>query len=181
MVALCFLEYTDDEAHIPKHSSVIVRRTPIGGVKPAGRTFIVCVFLYSLINVLALRKIFSLAFWFIANFANVCCYAFAEIVLTQLWLDLLDPYVKQTQNNTLSSSSHLSLPLYLALVTSLENIMSTEIQLNILFTCFLYINFVVLQIITLLFDVFLGKWLVEVTTAEIICYSKNSSSVLFWK
>lgn len=34
-------EYTDDEAHIPKHSSVIVRRTPIGGVKPAGRTFIV--------------------------------------------------------------------------------------------------------------------------------------------
>lgn len=37
----CFVEYTDDEAHIPKHSSVIVRRTPIGGVKPAGRTFIV--------------------------------------------------------------------------------------------------------------------------------------------
>ncbi|XP_037545647.1 E3 ubiquitin-protein ligase RBBP6 isoform X2 [Nematolebias whitei] len=34
-------EYTDDDAHIPKHSSVIVRRTPIGGVKPAGRTFIV--------------------------------------------------------------------------------------------------------------------------------------------
>lgn len=34
-------EYTDDEAHIPKHSSVVVRRTPIGGVKPAGRTFIV--------------------------------------------------------------------------------------------------------------------------------------------
>lgn len=39
----CFAEYTDDEAHIPKHSSVIVRRTPIGGVKPAGRTFIVYV------------------------------------------------------------------------------------------------------------------------------------------
>ncbi|XP_034444021.1 E3 ubiquitin-protein ligase RBBP6-like [Hippoglossus hippoglossus] len=34
-------EYTDDEAHIRKHSSVIVRRTPPGGVKPAGRTFIV--------------------------------------------------------------------------------------------------------------------------------------------
>eukprot|EP00063_Salmo_salar_P067882 XP_014042717.1 PREDICTED: E3 ubiquitin-protein ligase RBBP6-like isoform X3 [Salmo salar] len=34
-------EYTDEEVHIPKHSSVIVRRTPIGGVKPAGRTFIV--------------------------------------------------------------------------------------------------------------------------------------------
>lgn len=41
----CFAEYTDDEAHIPKHSSVIVRRTPIGGVKPAGRTFIVYVYL----------------------------------------------------------------------------------------------------------------------------------------
>lgn len=38
-----FVEYTDDEAHIPKHSSVIVRRTPLGGVKPAGRTFIVYV------------------------------------------------------------------------------------------------------------------------------------------
>lgn len=39
----CFVEYTDDEAHIPKHASVIVRRTPLGGVKPAGRTFIVYV------------------------------------------------------------------------------------------------------------------------------------------
>uniref|UniRef100_A0A8C5CQE1 DWNN domain-containing protein n=1 Tax=Gadus morhua TaxID=8049 RepID=A0A8C5CQE1_GADMO len=28
-------DYTDDEIHIPKHSSVIVRRTPIGGVKPS--------------------------------------------------------------------------------------------------------------------------------------------------
>ena len=47
----CFAEYTDDEAHIPKHSSVIVRRTPIGGVKPAGRTFIVYVYLkYTLIT-----------------------------------------------------------------------------------------------------------------------------------
>lgn len=43
----CFTEYTDDEAHIPKHSSVIVRRTPIGGVKPAGRTFIVYVYIKS--------------------------------------------------------------------------------------------------------------------------------------
>uniref|UniRef100_A0A3Q3VRD0 DWNN domain-containing protein n=1 Tax=Mola mola TaxID=94237 RepID=A0A3Q3VRD0_MOLML len=33
-------EYKDDEAQIPKHSSVIVRRIPIG-VNPAGRTFIV--------------------------------------------------------------------------------------------------------------------------------------------
>lgn len=47
----CFAEYTDDEAHIPKHSSVIVRRTPIGGVKPAGRTFIVYVYLkYKMID-----------------------------------------------------------------------------------------------------------------------------------
>ncbi|XP_028305894.1 E3 ubiquitin-protein ligase RBBP6-like [Gouania willdenowi] len=34
-------EYLDDEVHIPRHSSVIVRRTPIGGVIPAGKTFIV--------------------------------------------------------------------------------------------------------------------------------------------
>ncbi|XP_034443418.1 E3 ubiquitin-protein ligase RBBP6-like [Hippoglossus hippoglossus] len=34
-------EYTDDEAHIRKHSSVIVRLTPPGGVKPAGRTLTV--------------------------------------------------------------------------------------------------------------------------------------------
>lgn len=49
---MCFLftEYTDDEAHIPKHSSVIVRRTPIGGVKPAGRTFIVYVYIKYIID-----------------------------------------------------------------------------------------------------------------------------------
>ncbi|CAB1452202.1 unnamed protein product [Pleuronectes platessa] len=34
-------EYTDDEAEIPRLSSVIVRRIPPGGVKPAGKTFIV--------------------------------------------------------------------------------------------------------------------------------------------
>ncbi|XP_028313230.1 E3 ubiquitin-protein ligase RBBP6-like [Gouania willdenowi] len=34
-------EYLDDEVHIPRHSSVIVRRAPIGGVIPAGKTFIV--------------------------------------------------------------------------------------------------------------------------------------------
>nr|XP_019956722.1 PREDICTED: E3 ubiquitin-protein ligase RBBP6-like [Paralichthys olivaceus] len=34
-------EYTDDEAHIPKHSSVIVRRTPSTRVKPYDRKFIV--------------------------------------------------------------------------------------------------------------------------------------------
>lgn len=34
-------EYTDDEAQIQKHSSVIVRRIPIGGVKPSGKTYIV--------------------------------------------------------------------------------------------------------------------------------------------
>lgn len=44
LIVSCFVEYTDDESHIPKHSSVIVRRTPIGGVKPAGRTFIVYVY-----------------------------------------------------------------------------------------------------------------------------------------
>lgn len=95
------------------------------------------------------------------NLAGVSLSFFAEIVLTQLWLDLLDPYVKQTQNNTLSSSSssHLSLPLYLALVTSLENILSTKIQMNILFVCFLCVNIVVLQITTLLFNVPFGEGL----------------------
>ncbi|XP_047195175.1 E3 ubiquitin-protein ligase RBBP6-like [Hippoglossus stenolepis] len=34
-------EYTDDEAHIRKHCSVIVHRIPPGGVKPADRMFIV--------------------------------------------------------------------------------------------------------------------------------------------
>lgn len=43
LVPCASTEYTDEEVHIPKHSSVIVRRTPIGGVKPAGRTFIVYV------------------------------------------------------------------------------------------------------------------------------------------
>lgn len=39
-----FTEYTDDEAQIQKHSSVIVRRIPIGGVKPSGKTYIVYVY-----------------------------------------------------------------------------------------------------------------------------------------
>lgn len=42
--AIFFAEYTDDEAQIQKHSSVIVRRIPIGGVKPAGKTYIVYVY-----------------------------------------------------------------------------------------------------------------------------------------
>lgn len=41
----CLSEYTDDEAQIQKHSSVIVRRIPIGGVKPSGKTYIVYVYL----------------------------------------------------------------------------------------------------------------------------------------
>lgn len=40
-----FTEYTDDDAQIQKHSSVIVRRIPIGGVKPSGKTYIVYVHL----------------------------------------------------------------------------------------------------------------------------------------
>lgn len=47
LLILClpyFTEYTDDEAQIQKHSSVIVRRIPIGGVKPAGKTYIVYVY-----------------------------------------------------------------------------------------------------------------------------------------
>lgn len=65
---------------------------------------------------------------------NVFLFLFSpEIVLTHLWLDLLDPYVKQIQINTLSSSP-LSLPLCLALFTLLKNILSTKIQLYLLFT-----------------------------------------------
>ncbi|XP_051790304.1 E3 ubiquitin-protein ligase RBBP6-like [Erpetoichthys calabaricus] len=34
-------EYTDDAALIPKNSSVIVRRIPIGGVKTASKTYVI--------------------------------------------------------------------------------------------------------------------------------------------
>ncbi|XP_077130597.1 E3 ubiquitin-protein ligase RBBP6 isoform X6 [Ranitomeya variabilis] len=34
-------EYTDETALIPKNSSVIVRRIPIGGVKTATKTFVI--------------------------------------------------------------------------------------------------------------------------------------------
>ncbi|XP_073415392.1 E3 ubiquitin-protein ligase RBBP6 isoform X3 [Dendrobates tinctorius] len=34
-------EYTDEAALIPKNSSVIVRRIPIGGVKTATKTFVI--------------------------------------------------------------------------------------------------------------------------------------------
>ncbi|XP_009704266.1 PREDICTED: E3 ubiquitin-protein ligase RBBP6-like [Cariama cristata] len=36
----CFAEYTDDTALIPKNSSVIVRRIPIGGVKATSKTYV---------------------------------------------------------------------------------------------------------------------------------------------
>ncbi|XP_010010549.1 PREDICTED: E3 ubiquitin-protein ligase RBBP6-like [Nestor notabilis] len=34
-------EYTDDNALIPKNSSVIVRRIPIGGVKATSKTYVI--------------------------------------------------------------------------------------------------------------------------------------------
>ncbi|XP_078274050.1 E3 ubiquitin-protein ligase RBBP6-like isoform X8 [Rhinoraja longicauda] len=34
-------EYTDDNALIPKNSSVIIKRIPIGGVKSAGKSFVI--------------------------------------------------------------------------------------------------------------------------------------------
>lgn len=37
---MLFPEYTDDSALIPKNSSVIVRRIPIGGVKATSKTYI---------------------------------------------------------------------------------------------------------------------------------------------
>ncbi|KAL7979029.1 hypothetical protein Chor_015053 [Crotalus horridus] len=39
-VFLLLLEYTDDNALIPKNSSVIVRRIPIGGVKCTSKTYV---------------------------------------------------------------------------------------------------------------------------------------------
>ncbi|KAM6048826.1 E3 ubiquitin-protein ligase RBBP6-like isoform 1-T1 [Theristicus caerulescens] len=34
-------EYMDDNALIPKNSSVVVRRIPVGGVKAPGKTYVV--------------------------------------------------------------------------------------------------------------------------------------------
>lgn len=82
-------EYTDDEAHIPKHSSVIVRRTPIGGVKPAGRTFIV---------------------------------DRSETAVMGSSRPVCKTNPKSTRSPPLTS---LPIPLFLALVTFLENILST--------------------------------------------------------
>uniref|UniRef100_A0A8C2HFW5 DWNN domain-containing protein n=1 Tax=Cyprinus carpio TaxID=7962 RepID=A0A8C2HFW5_CYPCA len=36
-----FAEYTDDGALIPKNSSVIIRRIPIGGLKSTSKTFVI--------------------------------------------------------------------------------------------------------------------------------------------
>lgn len=89
-------EYTDDEAHIPKHSSVIVRRTPIGGVKPAGRTFIV-------------------------DRSDTAVVGSSR------------PVCKTNPKSTLSPPppplTSLPHPLFLALVTFLENILSAMIEL----------------------------------------------------
>uniref|UniRef100_A0A803TBC4 DWNN domain-containing protein n=1 Tax=Anolis carolinensis TaxID=28377 RepID=A0A803TBC4_ANOCA len=40
-LSLSFSEYTDDNALIPKNSSVIVRRIPIGGVKCTSKTYVI--------------------------------------------------------------------------------------------------------------------------------------------
>lgn len=86
-------EYTDDEAHIPKHSSVIVRRTPLGGVKPAGRTFIV-------------------------DRSDTAVVGSSR------------PVCKTNPKSTHSPPplTSLPLPLFLALVTFLENILSAMIE-----------------------------------------------------
>ncbi|XP_037620751.1 E3 ubiquitin-protein ligase RBBP6-like isoform X3 [Sebastes umbrosus] len=88
-------EYTDDEVHIPKHSSVIVRRTPLGGVKPAGRTFIVD------------RSDTAV----VGSSRPVC---------------KTNP--KSTLSLPLPPLTSLPLPLFLALVTFLENILSAMIE-----------------------------------------------------
>lgn len=115
-------EYTDDEAHIPKHSSVIVRRTPIGGVKPAGRTFIV-----------------DRSDTAVVGSSRPVCKTNPEQHFVLLLLTSLSP--------TLSGFSHISW----------EHSVNKKIQMNILFVCFLYVNVVVLQITTLLFNVLFAK------------------------
>lgn len=108
-------EYTDDEAHIPKHSSVIVRRTPIGGVKPAGRTFIV-------------------------DRSDTAVVGSSR------------PVCKTNPKSTLSPPplTSLSLPLFLALVTFLENILSTMIE-----SCVSSVHCVLATFV--LFDVFFER------------------------
>ena len=39
-VFVLFSEYTDDNALIPKNTSVIVRRLPAGGVKATSKTYV---------------------------------------------------------------------------------------------------------------------------------------------
>lgn len=128
---LYFTEYTDDEAQIQKHSSVIVRRIPIGGVKSAGRTYVVYVyftkcFLFAQVIRTQFTCILLLSQGVIWWSWSLVCVS-AEIVQTQLWWDLLDPYVKQTQK--LTHTSHSSSPLPSAFNHLPKNILSNTIQL----------------------------------------------------
>lgn len=94
----------------------------------------------------------------------------AEIVLTQLWWDLLDPYVKQNPKTTHSPSSPLCLslaPFFLALVTFLKNILSTMIKLYLLFTvCWLHLCWAL--DLCVLFDVFFWGF-PGVTKVKVVC------------
>lgn len=107
-------------------------------------------------------------------FVPVAYYLFlfsAEIVLTQLWWDLLDPYVKQNPKTTHSPSSPLCLslaPFFLALVTFLKNILSTMIKLYLLFTvCWLHLCWAL--DLCVLFDVFFWGGFPRVTKVKVVC------------
>lgn len=107
-------------------------------------------------------------------FVSVAHYFFpfsAEIVLTQLWWDLLDPYVIQNPKTTHSPSSPLCLslaPFFLALVTFLKNILSTMIELYLLFTvCWLHLCWAL--DLYVLFDVFFWGGFPGDTKVKVVC------------
>lgn len=180
----CFTEYTDDEAQIQKHSSVIVRRIPIGGVKPSGKTYIVyvyftkCLLFYTSLEDMCseftkrivkprhhLMVVVSLVFFS------------AEIVQTQLWWDLLDPYVKQTQK--LTHTSHFSSsPRPSAFNHLPKNILSNTIQLCVPSVhCVLHLCWELN--LYMWFDVFKGY--LEVLPIKQFVVSLYNPCCLFWK
>ena len=65
MLCFCFVEYTDDEAKIERHSSVVVYRIPFRGVKPASRTVIVYVLSNYWFYDESVKSLMILSHWFV--------------------------------------------------------------------------------------------------------------------
>lgn len=136
----CFTEYTDDEAQIQKHSSVIVRRIPIGGVKPSGKTYIVYVY-------------FTKCFLFYTSLEDICSEFTKSIVKPRHHLMVVVSLVffcRNRSDTTVVGSSrpvcktnpkintHLSLfflsPVLLPLITSLRTF--CQIQFSCVYLLF---------------------------------------------